>query len=365
MRDILAGTTFDNGTLCSSEQAIICDRVISAQVVAEVKANGGHILTAGECERLAAVLITNDLMVNPELVGRSAATIAEVAGINVPPGTRVLVCPLDGVGKRYPLSREKLSPVLAYYVVEDWHGGCERCMQLLRFGGLGHTLVIHSQDRDVILEFGLRKPAHRVLVNTVSALGAVGYTTSLFPSMTLGCGSWGNNITSDNIGPQHLLNIKRLAYETRPLARSSEATDPTPLAAPSALESRITDFLTDRGVLGSACAAPPGAGRNTVVSVRHPGLKAKPPPEPPRGCSPVCAPPSSPLPQSEPEPESARVVPVPAGARRRASGTCLQARRRDFRRGGRVRWRRRGSGGDVKGRENLHRTSYNHHSSRA
>ncbi len=277
VRDIIAGTTFDNGTLCSSEQAIICDRAISAQVQAEVKANGGHFLSAEESERLAAVLITDDLLVNPRLVGHSAEAIADEAGISVPSGTRVLVCPLDGVGKEHPLSREKLSPVLAYYVVEDWHEGCERCMQLLRFGGLGHTLSIHSQDRDVILEFGLRKPAHRVLVNTVSALGAVGYTTSLFPSMTLGCGSWGNNITSDNIGPQHLLNVKRLAYETRPLSRSMSgepaASGRAAEAAAPELESRIAEFLTSRGVLPTSGATPPGAGRNTVVSARDAQMK--------------------------------------------------------------------------------------------
>jgi len=361
--DIIAGTTFDNGTLCSSEQAIICDRAINAQVMSEVRANGGHFLSAEECERLAAVLITDELMVSPRLVGHSAEAIADAAGIKVPAGTRALVCPLDGVGKEYPLSREKLSPVLAYYVVEDWHEGCERCMQLLRFGGLGHTLVIHSQDRDVILEFGLRKPAHRVLVNTVSALGAVGYTTSLFPSMTLGCGSWGNNITSDNIGPQHLLNIKRLAYETRPFSRSKESVTAPPTAAtdfpaPGNLESRIAEFLTDRGVLQDAGASPPGAGRNAVVSVKDPHTKpmsafprassappspvprlgssapscgcsttssdkanaAPPPPtsaapEPPRGRSPIAPRPSpQPSPQPSPPPPVTPAPPPPPEA---------------------------------------------------
>ncbi len=358
VRDIIAGTTFDNGTLCSSEQAIVCDRAISTQVEAEVKANGGHFLSAEECARLAAVLITDELMVNPRLVGRSAEAIAETAGISVPAGTRVLVCPLNGVGKEYPLSREKLSPVLAYYVVEDWHEGCERCMQLLRFGGLGHTLAIHSQDRDVILEFGLRKPAHRVLVNTVAALGAVGYTTSLFPSMTLGCGSWGNNITSDNIGPQHLLNVKRLAYETRPLSRSeanaSTTAEPAAAsaapAAPAELRSRIATFLTDRGVLQDSGAAPPGAGRNTVVSVKGPHTKpvsafprasSAPPspapilsspapscgcsttssdkesaaPEPPRSRSPIAPRPSpQPSPPSSPPPPAAAAAPPPPEA---------------------------------------------------
>jgi len=214
VRDVISGTTFDNGTLCSSEQAIVCDRVIRDEVVAQVRANSGHFLSADEAERLAAVLITDKFLVNPDFVGRPAATIAAAAGIAVPDGTRVLVAPVAGVGKEFPLSHEKLSPVLAFYEVEDWQEGCARCTELLRFGGMGHTMVIHSADDDIVLQFGLRKPAHRVLVNTVAALGAVGLTTHLFPSMTLGCGSWGNNITSDNVGPQHLLNVKRLAYET-------------------------------------------------------------------------------------------------------------------------------------------------------
>ncbi|MFQ5744278.1 MAG: aldehyde dehydrogenase family protein, partial [Acidobacteriota bacterium] len=171
VRDTVAGTTFDNGTLCSSEQAIICDRVISDQVVSCLKAHGGHFLTPDEVERLSPVMITESYLVNPRLVGRPATTIAAAAGIEVPPETKVLICPLEGVGKQYPLSHEKLSPVLAFYVVEDWREGCERCTELLRFGGLGHTLVIHSRDQQVIMEFGLRKPAHRILVNTVAALG--------------------------------------------------------------------------------------------------------------------------------------------------------------------------------------------------
>ena len=245
-RDILAGTTFDNGTLCSSEQAIICDRAIESEVVEQVRAHGGHFLSSEEGDRLAKVLITNDLLVNPQFVGRPATVIAAAAGITVPEGTRVLVCRVAGVGKEYPLSHEKLSPVLAFYVVEDWREGCTRCTELLRFGGMGHTMSIHCTDDDIVLQFGLRKPAHRVVVNTVSALGAVGYTTHLFPSMTLGCGSWGNNITSDNVGPQHLLNVKRLAYETKSYTADTAASAPAPAWV-------TTPLISWPSVSGRAC----------------------------------------------------------------------------------------------------------------
>lgn len=301
VRDVISGTTFDNGTLCSSEQAIVCDRIIKDEVLEQARANGGHLLTPDECDRLAAVLITDRLLVNTDYVGRPATTIANAAGIKVPEKTRVLICPVGGVGKKYPLSHEKLSPVLAFYVVDDWQEGCQRCTELLRFGGMGHTMVIHSGNDDIVLEFGLRKPAHRVLVNTVAALGAVGHTTHLFPSMTLGCGSWGNNITSDNIGPQHLLNVKRLAYETREYipkeviepATISDQNERTELSANivtdtenvagDGLEIQIADFLNKRGLLPKASEVPPVVGRNAVISVRDVDasdtvLKAPPPP---------------------------------------------------------------------------------------
>jgi len=301
VRDVISGTTFDNGTLCSSEQAIVCDRIIKDEVLEQARANGGHLLTPDECDRLAAVLITDRLLVNTDYVGRPATTIANAAGIKVPDKTRVLICPVGGVGKKYPLSHEKLSPVLAFYVVDDWQEGCQRCTELLRFGGMGHTMVIHSGNDDIVLEFGLRKPAHRILVNTVAALGAVGHTTHLFPSMTLGCGSWGNNITSDNIGPQHLLNVKRLAYETREYipkeviepATISDQNERTELSANivtdtenvagDGLEIQIADFLDKRGLLPKASEVPPVVGRNAVISVRDVDasdtvLKAPPPP---------------------------------------------------------------------------------------
>ncbi len=270
VRHIISGTTFDNGTLCSSEQAIVCDRAIADQVREAVRANRGHFLSASECAQLARVLITEQQLVNPKLVGKPATAIAQAAGLTVPDDTLVLVCPQDGVGRAYPLSHEKLSPVLAYYEVDDWREGCERCTELLRFGGLGHTMAIHSRDDAVVLEFGLHKPAHRILVNTMTALGSVGATTNLFPSMTLGCGSWGNNVTSDNVGPQHLINIKRLAVGVRDLSRPSPDPGQLPFAeavepdsAPNAgLESRVAVFLAARGII----AAEPGADVDLISS---------------------------------------------------------------------------------------------------
>ena len=161
------------------------------------------------------MLVTPQRLPHPDLVGRSAREIAKRAGLRVPDETRALVVPLDGVGRDYPLSIEKLCPVLSFYVVEDWREGCERCRQILKYGGLGHTMAVHSRDEAVILEFALRKPAFRIVVNTPATLGSIGMTTGLDPSMTLGCGGYGGNVTSDNISPRHLLNIKRLAYETR------------------------------------------------------------------------------------------------------------------------------------------------------
>jgi hypothetical protein len=155
---------------------------------------------------------------NTKIVGQSAARIAQMAGFSVPAGTRAIVAEAGGVGPDYPISMEKLSPLLGFYTVKDWREGCERCIEILSFGGLGHTLSLHTRDDRIVREFGLKKPAFRICVNTPAALGAVGYTTNLFPSMTLGCGAQGNNITSDNISPLHLINLKRVAYGVRDVA---------------------------------------------------------------------------------------------------------------------------------------------------
>src|SRR5262249_38495477 len=173
-------------------------------------------MNKAEMDAVAKMLVTPQRLPNPVLVGKTALEIAAKCAVTAPEGTRVLMAPLQGVGRDYPLSIEKLCPVLSFYVVSDWREGCERCKQILRYGGMGHTMAIHSRNDAVILEFGLKKPAFRIVVNTPTTHGSIGLTTGLDPAMTLGCGGYGGNITSDNISPRHLLNIKRVAYEVTP-----------------------------------------------------------------------------------------------------------------------------------------------------
>jgi acetaldehyde dehydrogenase (acetylating) len=258
VRDIITGKTFDNGVLCSSENSVVVDADVADAVRREFERRGGHFLGADEAAKLAAVLVTPQRLPSPELVGKSAVAIAARVGITVPPDTRVLMVELSGVGREHPLSIEKLCPVLSFYVVRDWMEGCERCKQILRYGGMGHTMSIHSRNEDVILQFGLHKPASRIVVNTPSTLGAIGYTTGLDPAMTLGCGGFGGNITSDNIAPRHLLNIKRLAYEVTP-ADVREAYTAATEVSPS-LAHRVDAFLAAKGFApGPGAAGPPVA----------------------------------------------------------------------------------------------------------
>jgi len=191
---------------------VIVDRVISPQVRDTFREMGGHFLSPDEASKVEKVIFSSKGLPSPDIVGQSAQFIASKAGITVPPDTVVLIAEHGGVGTNVPLSKEKLSPVLSYFEVEDWREGCELCIKVLETGGLGHTLVIHSQNQDVIREFSLKNSAFRILVNTGGTQGAIGLTTGLEPSLTLGCGAMGGGITSDNVGPMHLMNIKRLAY---------------------------------------------------------------------------------------------------------------------------------------------------------
>src|SRR5213075_3188230 len=154
VHDIITGKTFDNGLLCSSENSVVVDAPIADELKREFQAQGAYFLSAAEIESVARVLVTPQRLPNPTLVGKSAVFIAGKCGITVPDETRLLLAPLEGVGRDYPLSIEKLCPVLSYYVVKDWREGCERCKQILRYGGMGHTMSIHSQNEQVILEFG-------------------------------------------------------------------------------------------------------------------------------------------------------------------------------------------------------------------
>ena len=275
--DILTGKTFDNGLLCSSENSVVVDEAIAAEAKAQFLAQGAYFLNAAEADALAKVLVTPQRLPNPQLVGKPATVVAAKAGITVPPSTRALIAVLEGVGRDYPLSIEKLCPVLSLYVVKDWQEGCERCKQILQYGGMGHTMAIHSRNDDVILQFGLKKPAFRIVVNTPTTLGSIGLTTGLDPAMTLGCGGWGGNITSDNISPLHLINVKRLAYEIRP-ARPAQATTlarrpGVPAGGPAPLAARVDAFLGSRGFQAAARTEPPPAASQDM-SMASAGLPA-------------------------------------------------------------------------------------------
>ena len=226
--DILAGKTFDYGTICSSEQAIVVDQTVRDRALEECRAQGAYFLSPEEIEKVGRlVFLPGTHTPNTKIVGRAATIIAEMAGIKVPGVTRALIARLEPgqVGREFPLSAEKLSPILAFYAVPNLAAGIALCRRLLEFGGLGHTCAIHSQNRPAILEFGQAMPAFRVVVNSASVHGSIGYSTNLFPAMTLGCGAPGGNITSDNIGPQHLMNVKRIAWESRGVEHRTIAAD--------------------------------------------------------------------------------------------------------------------------------------------
>jgi len=215
-KDIVYGSYFDHGTLCSTERSIVADAPIKNKLIEHLKKAGAFILDEDQKSKLRKY-IQVDGRLNVDQVGRSPAYIAEKAGFSVPPKTRTLVAEVTSVGKDEPLSMETLSPILSLYERDGWEAGCEMCKSILSFGGLGHTLGIHAGNERIIEAFGLEKPAMRIVVNSVCALGSVGFTTQLFPAMTLGPGTIGGSITSDNISPMDLINIKRVAFETNPI----------------------------------------------------------------------------------------------------------------------------------------------------
>lgn len=215
VKRIFDSKTFDNGTICASEQSIVTERIIKDQVIDEVKKQGGYFLSDVESDRLSRFILRSNGTMNPAIVGKDAQTLAKMADIKIPEGTRVLLSVQTTVGKTNPFSREKLCPILAFYVENDWKEACDRCIEILYNEGVGHTMCIHSNDKRIISEFALKKPVSRLLVNTAGALGGVGATTNLFPALTLGCGAVGGSATSDNISPLNLINIRRVAYGVR------------------------------------------------------------------------------------------------------------------------------------------------------
>lgn len=224
---IVASKAFDHSVICATEQAVVADRPISAQLEELMKAEGAYFANEEQSSILAKNLFVGHLP-NPKAVGKSPQQLAQTYGFSVPDWARIIVCKLRSVGPEDPLSGEKVTTVLGWYDVNDWEEGCERSMELINYGGRGHSLVIHAMDNNVIMQFGLEKPVFRILVNTFGTLGATGYTTGLSPSMTLGSGGVGGAITGDNISVHHLYNIKRLAYEIQvppPTAFAPGSTD--------------------------------------------------------------------------------------------------------------------------------------------
>ncbi len=223
VKTILASKTFDYGTICASEQAIICEESNHAEVVAEFKSQGGYFMTKEETDKVCALLFKNGHNMNAKFVGRSPQIIAQAAGIQIPEGTKVLIGKQEGVGEGYPLSFEKLTTVLGFYTVKDWEEACGLSIRLLQ-NGIGHTMSIHTQDRDKVVKFAA-KPASRILVNTGGSQGGTGISTGLPISFTLGCGTCGGSSVSENVSPKHLLNIKKVAFGIKDCATLAENDD--------------------------------------------------------------------------------------------------------------------------------------------
>ncbi len=211
---VIVSKSFDYGTACLSEQALIVDRKIGRELRAEMKLRGAYFCTAQECRRLAQVIF-KDQAIHPHRVGQSPKVLADLASIELPPRTRILVTPQTKVGWDSPLSHEKLNPILAWYDAKTVDEGLKLARDIVEFGGWGHSAVIHANQANVIAQYS-QLPVGRIIVNTPSIIGGMGYSTDLEPSFMLGTGTWSGSITSDNVTALHLINIKRVAYESRP-----------------------------------------------------------------------------------------------------------------------------------------------------
>lgn len=318
VQNILTGKCFDNGTICASEQAIVADAPVAAEVRQELEAQGAHFLSPAEADLLAKVVATPQRTLNPGIVGRNPEVIAKMAGITLPPGTRCMVAEVGGVGREHPLSMEKLSPILAFYVEDGHERAAARCFEILSYGGMGHTAGIHTRSRDMARVFGTEMPASRVVVNTPTTHGAIGFSTALPPSMTLGCGSWGGNVTSDNISPWHLMDIKRVAFETRPVAskRPARAVQ-TQTTTQTQTTAQTQPALAGTGGVGAVGRG--GVSRDEIAKIVDRFLTGREANQP--------APASAPLrsaPQPAPAQTSIDIEPQRAGASGGSSGAAPQ-----------------------------------------
>ncbi|MHC1722072.1 MAG: acetaldehyde dehydrogenase (acetylating) [Aminipila sp.] len=214
---IMDSKTFDNGTICASEQSVICDDDMKEAVQAEMKKQGAYILNEQEREQLGNFILRANGTMNPMIVGKSVQVIADLAGLNIPKDTRVLVAEETGVGRGHPYSNEKLAPILGFYTAPNYKKVCERCCEILYYEGAGHTFIIHTENQQMVDYFAHRVPVSRFVVNSPGALGGIGASTGLMPALTLGCGAVGGSATSENVGPEQLYNLRHVAMGKKSL----------------------------------------------------------------------------------------------------------------------------------------------------
>ena len=224
---ILRSKTFDNGTVCASEQSIIVEKSLEDTVLREAKAQGFYLMNPEEAKSLAGLLFKPNGALSPDVVGKTAGHLARMAGFQVPQGTKILLAREQEAGPSVPYSMEKLCPVLAFYVMDSEDAVLAKVMEVLGHEGSGHTFAMHCKDEAVIRRFAAKVPVSRFLVNTPAALGGIGSTTGLFPALTLGCGAVGGSSSSNNISPLDLINIRRVAWETEQAKPSQVQFDPT------------------------------------------------------------------------------------------------------------------------------------------
>ena len=247
---IIDSQTFDNGTICASEQSIIVESVNKKEVKAELKAQGAYFMDEVEVAKLSNFILRANGTMNPQIVGKSVQAIADLADLNVPEATKVLIAPdtVENVGPNDPYAREKLAPILAYFEVPDVNAAQLLAQKLLLNEGAGHTAMIHTENQAVARHYALNVPTSRILVNTAGSLGGIGATTNLKPALTLGCGAVGGSATSDNINPLNLLNLRRVAYGIHEVdeVRVSESSSNSDLSQTGVIPDSLVDALVDQ-----------------------------------------------------------------------------------------------------------------------
>ena len=244
VKRIMDSKTFDNGTICASEQSVMCDCDMEPAVRVEMEKQGAYFLNDEQIAKLGKFILRANGTMNPQIVGKSAQVIADLAEIEIPEGTRVLVAKETGIGFGHPYSNEKLAPILGFYTAENYVEICELAQKILHYEGAGHTFSMHTKDPKIVDYFAARIPASRIMVNTPSALGGIGASTGMLPALTLGCGAIGGSATSENVGPQHLINIRVVAeglLEMDEIRKNTEAL----IAAPCCTGSKAADIDVD------------------------------------------------------------------------------------------------------------------------